>query len=344
MNDEKITIKDIADLAGVSKSTVSRVINGKAKNHMKKETKERIEKIIKKLDYKPNKVAQSLSTSKSHTIGLIISDISNTFYSNLARGVGSIADENDYTLSIFNTDEVELREKKYLNSILQRQFDGVIIAPIGKNIDLLNNVLDNGIPIVFVDRYIKGFNAEAVLSDAYQGAYDAVEYLISMGHQEIGIILGLKRNILSSKERFQGYRDALMDNNIKFKKEYVMRGDSRAPGGYNACKELLECQKKVSAIFCTNNLTTLGALEAIDNKNLEIPKDISIIGFDELPLANLLHPRLSLVAQKPELIGKKSAKLLFERLNKKQKDTPYNYNIVRIDTELKKRDTVSKFY
>ena len=340
MNNKKITIKDIADLAGVSKSTVSRVINGKAENNMKKETQEQIEKIIEELNYRPNKVAQSLSTNKSHTIGLIISDISNTFYSNLARGVGSIVDENDYTLSIFNTDEVELREKKYLDSILQRQFDGVIIAPIGKNIDLLNNVLDNGIPIVFVDRYIKDFNADAVLSDGYQGAYNAVEYLISMNHKEIGIILGLKRNILSSKERFQGYHDALRDNNIEFKEEYVMRGDSKTTGGYNTCKKLLENQSKISALFCTNNLTTLGALEAVDDKKLAIPKDISIIGFDELPLAGVLHPRLSLVAQKPELIGKRAAELLFERLNKNQKNPAYN--IIRIDTELKKRDTVAK--
>lgn len=340
MNNKKVTIKEIANLAGVSKATVSRVINEKAENNMKKETKERIEKIMKDLNYQPNKIAQSLSTNKSHTIGLIISDISNTFYSNLARGVGGVAEENNYTLSIFNTDEIESREKEYLNSILQRQFDGIIIAPIGKNIKLLNKVINNNIPIVFVDRYLRNFNADSVLSDAYQGAYNAINYLISMGHKEIGIILGVKRNILSSTERFQGYYDALKDNNIEFKKEYVMRGDSKTTGGYKACNILLKEHKNVTAIFCTNNLTTLGALEAVDEKKLKVPKDLSIIGFDELPLAGLLHPRLSLVAQKPEIIGKKAAEILYNRLNKKCKDKPFK--TIRIDTELKIRDTVAK--
>lgn len=329
-----ITIKDVANQAGVSVATVSHVIN--ETRYVSPELTERVNEAMEKFDYKPSAIARSLKTERTHTIGLIVSDISNPFFSSLLRGAEDFALENHHSLMVCNTDETVAKEKLYIDVLLQRKIDGLIIAPTGKTDENLIALRERDIPFVFIDRRVQGVQADAVLSDNFEGARVATKHLIDCGHRNIGIILGLK-SVSTSEERFEGYRQALRKADLEYDPELVQRGQSKVAGGTRAVEDLLSLEFPPTAIFSTNNLMTIGAMQGIQKSEYSCPEGISLVGFDDFEWASTFNPQLTTVAQVPYEIGARAVGLLFNRMQDRSSD----YQEVRIPTELKIRNSTA---
>ena len=327
------TIKDVARETDVSIATVSHVINGT--RYVSPELTERVKKVIERLDYHRNGVARSLKTQRTYTIGLIVSDISNPFFSTLVRGVEDAAAENGYSVIISNTDEDLAKERLCLNILRQRRIDGLVIAPTGKEDKDLELLSKQGIPFVFVDRKIDGIEADAVLSENIEGAYRAIRYLIKGGHRRIGIILGLK-DVPTSEERFIGYRKALREFGIPEKEELIARGNFRVEGGAKACGKLLSLPNPPSAILSLNNLTTIGVLKALKERGLRCSEDIEVVGFDDFEWLEISKLTLTAIAQQPYEMGYRAAQMLFARIKGEQSNGGYNQ--LRLATTLKVRE------
>jgi len=309
------------------------VVNGT--RHVSEELTERVRESMTRLDYHPDRVARSLRTQRTHSIGLIVSDISNPFFSVLVRGAEDAAAEREYSVIISNTDEDLEKERLYVNVLRQRRIDGMLIAPTGQLDEDLQFLTTSGIPFVFVDRKIEGVAAPAVLSDNIDGAFAATRHLIEFGHTRIGIILGLK-GVSTSEERYLGYQQALRAGGLTEESDLVVRGDLRIPGGIRACNELLDLTSPPTAIFSLNNLTAIGVLCAIRERGLKYPADISVISFDS-PwwMDRVLSPRLTYVRQDPYEIGQRALSMLIARIeaatSQEEQAAP---DIVRIPTEL----------
>ncbi len=259
------TINDVAEEAGVSVATVSHVINGT--RYVSNELTERVEEAMEKLGYRPNAVARSLKTNKTQTIGLIASDLSNPFFSSLLRGVEDSALKEDYSLIVCNTDETLDKEKLYIDVLSGRKIDGLLIAPTGKSDENLRSLQKRNIPMVFIDRKAKGIEADAVLSDNVSGASEATRHLVDLGHKKIGIILGLM-SVSTTRERLEGYKKVLGEEGLEYDPDLVKHGFSQVTGGAQAAEELLSLNSPPSAIFSTNNLMTIGAMQGLMNEGL----------------------------------------------------------------------------
>jgi LacI family transcriptional regulator len=331
------TIKDVAQDAGVSTATVSHVLNGT--RPVSKELAERVRKSVAKLDYHPDRVARSLRTQRTHAIGLIVSDISNPFFSVLVRGAEDAASELGYSIMISNTDEDPKKERLHVTALRQRRIDGLLIAPTDgadENVRLLEA---SGIPFVFVDRRIEGVRATSVLSDNVGGAYAATQHLLEHGHKRIGIILGLVRTS-TSRERHQGYRAALEEAGAAEEASLVVRGDYRIAGGLQACNELLDLPNPPTAIFSLNNLMAIGVLSAIRERGMRFPDDVSLISFDS-PwwMDHVMSPALTYVGQEPYEIGQRAMHRLARTIDSEEQE-PIE-EVIRIPTRLEIRDSVS---
>lgn len=324
------TIRDVAKEARVSIATVSHVIN--ETRYVSQELAVRVQTAMERLNYFPNGIARSLKTQKTHTIGLIISDISNPFFSTLVRGVEDAAAENGYSVIISDTDEDLVKEKLYIRVLIQRRIDGLIIAPTGKEDQDLRLLSERGIPLVFVDRKLDGVEADSVLSKNIEGAYQATKYLIKNGHRRIGIILGLK-DVSTSEERFIGYKKALKEFAIAEDRELIAQGNFKIEGGMKACKQLFSLQNPPSAVFSLNNLTTIGVLRTLRELGLRYPKDIEVVGFDDSEWVDMLDFSLPTVVQHPYEMGYQATQLLFARI--KGEGVQGQYEQLRLSTTLK---------
>lgn len=327
------TIKDVAKEAGVSVATVSHVINGT--RYVSPELTQKVEEAMEKLDYHPNAVARSLKTKRTNTIGLIVSDITNPFFSTLVRGVEDAAMENDHSVIVCNTDETLSKEKLYLDVLLQRKIDGLIIAPTGQSDENLQLLIDQNIPFVFVDRKMDGIEADAVLSQNVEGAYKAVKYLIEGGHKKIGIILGLKK-VSTSEERFEGYRKALKEAGIEEDQDLIVRGNYKIDGGARACQQLLALNESPTAFFVTNNQMTLGVLKTVKEIAPDLMREIFIACFDDLEWVDIFDIPLTTVVQQPWEMGYKSAKILLNRIEEGGVNKAPS-NEIRLGVDLKVR-------
>ncbi|HOP95009.1 MAG TPA: LacI family DNA-binding transcriptional regulator [Dictyoglomaceae bacterium] len=312
------TMKDVAKLAGVSISTVSHVIN--KTRYVEKETREKVYEAIKALDYRPNTLASSLRKKVSSTIGLIISNITNLFYPEVVRGVEDYLAKYNYNLILCNSDEDVEKEKKYIEVLFSRRVDGLIITPSksSETRDNLDLFRERNTPVVLVDRKIEGLEEDVVLADNIGGAHEAVRYLLSLGHRRIGIITG-PLDTTTGSERLEGYFKALSDLNIKKDDSLIYEGDFKEESGYRGVKELLSLPNPPTAIFATNNLMSLGALKGIFELNLKIPKDISLISFDDMEWFPYFSPPLTAIYQPAYELGEAAVKLLFERFRKGRK-------------------------
>ena len=303
------TIRDVAKRAKVSVATVSYVVNGT--RNVAPKTEERVRLAMKKLDYHPNAAAQSLRTRSTHVIGAVVSDISNPFFATLIRGAEDCARENGYSLLICNTSEKLENELVYLQLLSRKRVDGMILAPTGKNDNLIRDLIERGMQIVFIDRKIDAMNAPAVLSENEEGAYRATRYLIEQGHRRIGIVLGLP-HVSTTTERLQGYERALAEAGIQLDASLLVYGHSQVVTAKQACDNLLTRVDRPSAVFTTNNLMTLGAMMAIHEQGLNCPQDVSVVGFDDFEWAAAFDPPLTTVAQDPYRIGHEAVQLLMK--------------------------------
>lgn len=317
---KKATIKDIAHRAGVSIATVSRVFN-KTQN-VREKTAKRVLKAAEELNYFPNKVARRMrvKSQDSLIIGLILTDMGNPFFSELARGVEDVAYQNKQATLICNTDENPEKEHFYIDSMLSEKASGIIIAPTAGNVDFLNRLKSQNYPIVCVDRYPEGLNIDTVTTNNERGAYLAIKRLIELGHKKIGIICGIK-GISTTEGRLDGYKKALKEFGIPVDKELIIYKNYKETGGREAMKELLSLNSLPTAVFSTNNLMTLGCFEEMYEQDVRIPQDMAIIGFDDMSWSMALNPPLTAIKQPSYELGVNAAELLIKRLNDTKRNT-----------------------
>jgi LacI family transcriptional regulator len=305
------TGQDVAKRAGVSIATVSRVLNDSP--HVRPAVKLKVLRAVKALNFQPNRTAQRLRAKQSKVLGLIISDIENPFFTSIVRGIEDVAYHHGYSLVLCNSDEDPEKEKLYIDVMRAEAVAGVIIASASEAEPHIDDLLDSNIPVIAIDRRIKDRRVGSVLATNTQGAYAAVNHLLALGHHCIGYI-GLPLTRTTGRERFEGYQLALREKGLMVSRSRVRISDAKQQGGHDATLELLASQPCLTALFAANNLMTLGALEAIRERGLKIPDEISVVGFDDMPWGALLQPPLTAVAQPTYELGQKAAELLLGRL------------------------------
>ncbi|RBP49712.1 LacI family DNA-binding transcriptional regulator [Arenicella xantha] len=308
----KIKLVDVAHAAGVSKSTVSQFLNGRF-NYMSEDTKARIEQAISQLNYVPNSIARSLKTDKTRIIGVIVRDIAGSYTSRAIRGMDDYCKKNGYNLIIYNTDFDAASEATALTSLTQLRVDGIIIVPSGMNSLLVAEIVEKGCPVVQFQLERDDDANNIILSDYKQGAYDATEYLIRLGHRRICFLTQEFSKVKSRKERFQGYVAALNAHGLELDSSLIQYWH-RHRGFDNAPAELLAADNPPTAMFTQHLAITSQLLTELNQANICIPDDVSVLGFDELPMADLLKVPITVVKQKPYEIGNESAKLLIHQL------------------------------
>jgi len=314
MSKRRVTITDIAEKLNISASTVSRALH----NHpaIKKETKKAVQKLAKKLNYYPNQQALSLLHKKTNLIGIIIPEITSHFFSSIITGIQDIIVDTDYNVIISPTDESYENEVAIVENFIKIGIDGLLVSPSSstKKIKHFKKIKKRGIPIVVFDRDCPGLKVDKVLVDDYDGALQAVEYLIKSGCKSIAHIGG-PLNLSTSKHRLDGYLDALRKNNIPVKEEYIIHSTGFLhEDGILPSRSLLNLKDRPDAIFAVNDCLAIAAMHEAKKLNFSIPNDISIIGFDDEPHSSYFTPALSTIWQPVYSIGMLSARILLSHL------------------------------
>lgn len=310
------TIRDVAQQAQVSVATVSAVLNGN--KYVSPELAERVRASVTALRYRPNGLARSLKQQKANILGLVISDITNPFFTTLVRAVEDTARVAGYTLLLGNTDEQVAKEEAYVELLRSRQVDGLILVASAGEHAYLPDLLAAGLPVVCVDRSLVALGVDSVLTDNVAGAYQAVSHLVALGHRRIGIVTGLP-GVTSTYQRLAGYRQALAAHGIAPDPALVREGNSRLDGGMARAADLLALPERPTALFVTNNLMTIGAMRAIEEAGLRCPEEIALVGFDDFEWASVFRPRLTTVRQPVYEIGKAAARFLIQRIAGKRR-------------------------
>ena len=301
------TIKDIAKKAKVSANTVSKALNNKP--GVGKETCDRILKTAEELGYLPNVLAKNLRLSQTKTIGVIISDNSNPFFARMIKGIQDVAREANYHIVLYNTEENSDFEEEAIGLLLELRVAGLLITPTQKKIDYILRLKQLHIPFILLVRHLEEVVTHYVTTDNIIGGYIATQHLINRGHQRIVFINGPYQNS-AAKERFSGYQKALKENKIVFDESLVKWGNLDMKDGYNAMRRILLNERPPLGVFLFSDYIAIGALKAVREKNLEIPEDVSIVGYDDIDLVNYLDVPLTTVHQPKYSIGKKGAEIL----------------------------------
>ncbi|MCL5986164.1 MAG: LacI family transcriptional regulator [Actinobacteria bacterium] len=312
------TIQNVAKLAGVSPITVSRVINNSG--YVRRDTRKRVEEAIAELRYVPNALARSLRSKQTNIVALILTDVTNPFWTTVARGVEDVADKKSFSVILCNTDEDVIKEANYINVLLRRQVDGIIIAPARKDGKHLRLLKYQNVPCVIIDRKVQGFESDSVRGDSLDGAYQLIKHLISLGHSRIALIGG-PSYVSTAEDRLQGYLKALQEHGLPLEERLILRGEHKQESGYRLTKELLAREPWPTAIFAVNNFIAVGVLQALREAGLSVPDDMALVCFDDIPQASLIYPFLTVVAQPAYEMGTMAAQMLLERLasNSKRK-------------------------
>jgi LacI family transcriptional regulator len=303
---------DVAARAGVSVATVSRALSGDPKR-VSAPVLQRIVDAAEELDYIPNNLARNMRAGSSRILGLVISDIGNPFFTAVVRGVEDVAQRHGYSLVLSNTDEDPDREAASLGVMAAERAAGLIIATTNENGTALRRFADMGMAIVAIDRHIADLPTDSVVVDNESASHEAVTHLVRLGHRRIAIVGG-PSDADTARERRRGYERALTEARIAIEPELVRAGDFRETAGLTVTRELLDLPVPPSAIFAVNNLTTIGVLGALRERGVEVPTAMSVVGFDDIPTAELLHPPLTVVQQPTYRVGARAADLLIRRL------------------------------
>jgi len=310
-----IRIIDIAEKTNVSPGTVSKILKGTYTGSQ--ETKERVLKIAKELGYTPNMIASSLKSRRSKTIALIVPEISIPFFPELSRGVEDIAKKNDYNMILCSSDNDPNQECKLLSSLERRWVDGIIFSKITDDTlkEKIPRLLANKVKMVFVDRVPARSNLPIAIVeiDNEKAAYSATKFLIKLGHRDIACITG-PLNTRIAQQRLEGYKRALIENSIPIRDGLIVEGAFNLDSGFKGVNILLEKGVHFTAIFACNDLMAVGAIKALRKKNLDVPDDVSVMGFDGIPLCEYIEPALTTVVQPIYEIGKAAAELLLESI------------------------------
>jgi LacI family transcriptional regulator len=305
------SIYDVARESGVSAFTVSAVINNKS--HVSKKLRERVEAAIQKLNYRPNLLARSLAKRKTHTIGMIVPDIVNPFFPMVVRGAEDAAQKNGYNLLLCNSDDNLEKEESALEVLLSKRVDGILLTKAVKDFrpSLQQMIKEVNVPIVLVMRTSPKVSQDAVITDDYQGAYEAVCHLARSGRRRIGL-MGGPMKVSNGKARWQGFNDALAASGLTYDPELVIEGDYRIESGYRGGHLLLS--HRPDGIYVANYLMTVGLLKAAEEMGLRCPEDFGLVSFDDYPWLGIFRPRLTTVELPKYQLGYQAAELLLERI------------------------------
>ena len=309
--DKKPTIRDVSRLAGVSTATVSRILANY--DVVSEATRQRVNAAIQELNFTVNRNARNLRRSKLTKIGVLITDVQNPFFGSIVRGIEKTMITQDYTIFLGNSDEDVNQENKILNLFLEEGVAGIVLVPASSENTQYIQLFSSSIPTVIIDRKINNASTDSVFVDNYTGTAQATEALIRLGHRNIALISGLK-HLSVMQEREKGFLDALHKHDLKPNPNLLKNANNRQDGGFAAMKELLSFEQPPTAVLISNNLMTLGGLEAVHQSALRIPDDISIIGFDDMDWACSLQPLFFFKQKTAYEMGEKAAKLLLERI------------------------------
>ncbi len=306
------TIRDVARKAGVSVATVSRVISENG-YPVASGTRARVLDAASALGYSPNLVARGLKKRTSRAIGLIVPDISNPFFPAVARGAEDVASRHDYTVVLCNTDEQLRKERQYLSLLRRHWIAGVLFATNKANTRHLRWLLEHNIPAVLVACDVEALPLDAVFVDSLHGAWLATRHLITLGHTRIAHVAGPSR-IVVGRERLLGYRRAMAASGLQVRDDWVVAGDFHAEEGYRGTRSLLTRKDRPTAVFAANDLMALGVLRAAQEAGMHVPDDLAVVGFDDIPLAQMISPALTTVAQPTYRMGALAMERLLERI------------------------------
>jgi LacI family transcriptional regulator len=311
-----ITIKDIAKMLNISVATVSRALRDTY--DVNKETREKVLNIASKLHYKPNFNATALAHGRTHNIGVILPFITNYYFSTVITGIQEIAYNANYNIILYITNDSSERELSIIENLTVSSLDGLLVS-VSSNSDSrqpLQELINKGVSVVFFDRVIADMKTSKVMQDDYNGAFAAVEHLISQGYKRIAHIAGPKGLDLTER-RLQGYLDALKKNKISVRKEWILYSGFSQACGEEDTYRLLACDPRPNAIFAVNDRKAIGAMLALKNKKIAIGKEIGVVGFTDDPLCTIITPSLTTVAEPAFQIGKSSCELLLKHIKKK---------------------------
>jgi LacI family transcriptional regulator len=314
------TLRDVGKLAGVSAMTVSRVVN--RREGVDAETQKRVEDAIHALDYAPNRIARGLLSHKTETIGLIIPDVANPFFAPVVRGAESAARKAGYRILLCNS-EGDLRlEREYIDDLVSHRVEGLMLAPASdRSRCSILTLLRGSFPLVLIDRALPDVECDVIVSDNVGGARRLVEHLISVGHRVIAHITDAE-DTSTGRERLEGYREALATNGVEFRSELVVRTTVDRIGGFRAAQEILTRHPLPTAIFTVNNMTAVGAMQALRERGMSVPEQMGLVCFDDVEQLVVLSPFLTVVDQPSETLGSLGAQLLLERMSGKANEHP----------------------
>lgn len=312
-----VTIRDVAKHAGVSIATVSRVINDNY--YVSPDIKARVLRAIEELHYYPNSVARSLKNDSTHSIGFLVSDISNNYFTTMAKAVEDVINKKHYSLIVCSTDDKKERELTYLKLLISKKIDGLILNTTGGN-DKFIAELSEYMPVVLVNRkvYDDKFKGDFIDSDNIQGVYNLTRHLLSLGHRKIGVINGML-NVSTGTERFAGFKKAMSEVGIDVNESYPYRydGDFTMEAGYQGAAKITGGSDKPSAIVVMNNVMALGALKYLKASNIRVPEDISISAYGNIDNIELMYVQPTIVTLNAWVIGNKAGEMILERIENK---------------------------
>jgi LacI family transcriptional regulator, galactose operon repressor len=320
MSASNVTIRDVAQRAGVWSMTVSRVINDS--ELVSADTRRRVEDAISELGYVPSRLARGLSAKRTGTLAVIVPDVANPFFTLIVRGAEEVARRAGYRAILCDTRADLTVEREVIEEMLAHRVEGILIAPVSdRSREHLRRLTAFDVPFVLVDRTVPGVEADAVLGDSEEGAQRLVDHLLSLGHRRIGMIVETD-DVSTARDRRIGYEAALRDAGIPADPELVVRASVDPSGGSVGMRRLLALDEPPTAVFTVNNLVALGAIEAVRAAGLEVPDDIALVCFDDIEYASRLYPFLTVMEQPAETFGTLSAQLLLERIESRAPERP----------------------
>ena len=292
--------------------TASRVIN--SPGTVSARTRERVEEAIEELGYVPNRVARSLRLKRTHTLALVVTDITNPFWTTVARGVEDAAQGAGFNVILCNTDESEAKQHRYLDVLLQKRVDGILLVPAGTSTELGDWIRKQSTPVVVLDRRIRCAQVDVVYSDSEGGAYQLIRHLLSLGHRRIAVLSGPK-DISTAEDRVTGYRKALIEAGLEVRADWVRYGEFNQESGYEMAQQVLATLPRPTALFAANNFIAIGALRALRQAGLRVPEDLSVVAFDDLTSGLVIEPFLTVADQPAYEMGRQATELLLARLS-----------------------------
>ncbi len=329
---DRVTMEDIAERADVSINTVSRALNDKP--DVNDQTKKEILQIADELNYQPNRFAQGLRASKTSTLGVIVADIMNPFFSALLKGVEKAAREEGYSIIVQDTDEKYENEQSAIQTTLAEQVDGLLITPVQTNKQTIIDLKQSGLPFVLLGRHFNDLDTHYVVTDDVEGAYSAVNYLIDHGHESIGLVNG-PPYISSSQERHKGYRRSMEEHGLPVNDAFIFKDTVTMEEGYDTGKKLISISPRPSAVLCYSDFVAMGVIKAARDTGLSIPEDLAVVGYDDISFATCLEVPLTTVRIPKKELGRKAFWVLRDLIN--GDDSEQELKQVKLCTELIKR-------